>query len=416
MRIGPTLPPAAAPLGWRDLVGAVAGLCAPTRTVLARAEEIREYFRVRHVSLVSSGTAALTLALRALNELSSRSDVVIPAYTCYSVPAAVLDAGLRPVLCDIGPTTFDFNPELLERCLTDNTLCVVAHHLFGIPADIDRLHRVCRSRGIFVIEDAAQAMGVRAGGRYLGTIGDVGLFSLGRGKNITSGSGGIIVTSDDRIAQVLDSQYRVLGSPSRVHDLRKLAELAFMALFVRPSLYWVPASLPFLHLGETVFPTHVPRRRLSGVEAGVLHQWQRRLEGSNRVRSDNGADLQRRLAASRRHGTSHAYLRLPVFAATPGDRRRLYEASQRSGLGMSLGYPAPLNELPQLKAWMDERRFPCATTVAGRLLTVPTHHFVSARYKAAIARYLASAASSVVLALSNLDLHQTTSFEPVHHG
>jgi dTDP-4-amino-4,6-dideoxygalactose transaminase len=120
---------------------------------------------------------------------------VIPAYTCFSVPAAVLKAGLRPVLCDINPSTFDFDHALLERTLNGNTLCVVAHHLFGIPSNIERVRALSRARGIFVVEDAAQAMGVESHGRSLGTLGDVGLFSLGRGKAITCGSGGIIVTN-----------------------------------------------------------------------------------------------------------------------------------------------------------------------------------------------------------------------------
>src|SRR5687767_5410319 len=106
MRIGRTLPPAAAPLGLADLWHAVAGAVGPTRTLSALRQEIGRHFGVRHVFLVSSGTAALTLALKALKSASRRTGVVIPAYTCFSVPAAVSQAGLRPVLCDIDPRTF----------------------------------------------------------------------------------------------------------------------------------------------------------------------------------------------------------------------------------------------------------------------------------------------------------------------
>ena len=74
-------------------------------------------------------------------------------------------------------------------------------HLFGIPSDVDRTRRICEEKGIFLVEDAAQAMGVEHGGRKLGTLGDVGFFSLGRGKNISCGSGGIILTSSADIAE-----------------------------------------------------------------------------------------------------------------------------------------------------------------------------------------------------------------------
>src|SRR5436309_1199496 len=159
MRIGRTLPPAAAPLGWIDLWHGAAGALSPATSRRRVEEQIRRRFGVRHVFLVSSGTAALTLSLKALRSLSGRTEVVIPAYTCYSVAAAVEKAGLRPVLCDIDPSTFDFDHALLERTLGANTLCVIAHHLFGVPSDIERIRAVCSARGIFVVEDAAQAMG-----------------------------------------------------------------------------------------------------------------------------------------------------------------------------------------------------------------------------------------------------------------
>src|SRR5262249_13192015 len=121
MRIRRTLPPAAAPLGWRDLLNGIAGMSDPARAMRAREGELRRHFGVRHVFLVSSGKAALTLALTALRSRSTRTDVVIPAYTCVSVPAAVLKAGLRPVLCDVDPATFDFDEHLLEQLIGPTT-------------------------------------------------------------------------------------------------------------------------------------------------------------------------------------------------------------------------------------------------------------------------------------------------------
>src|SRR5688572_1426276 len=111
--IGRTISPAAAPLGWRDLCGGAVGMVLPERSIHAFEEDIRRHFGVRHVCLLSSGTAALAVTLTALKALSSRTEVVIPAYTCFSVPAAVLKAGLQPVLCDIDPSTFDFDRALL---------------------------------------------------------------------------------------------------------------------------------------------------------------------------------------------------------------------------------------------------------------------------------------------------------------
>ena len=413
MRIGRTVPPTAAPLGWRDFRHAVAGMWSPARAVRAREQEIRQHFAVRHVALVSSGTAALTIALMALRELSSRTAVVIPAFTCYSVPAAVMKAGLRPVLCDIDPFTFDFDHACLERMLTDETVCVIAQHLFGIPSNIEHLRAMCRSRGIFVVEDAAQAMGVRADEGDTGTLGDVGVFSLGRGKNITCGSGGIILTQHDRIAAAIDGQYRRLRCPSRTDMLKELVRLIAMAVFIRPSLYWIPAALPFLRLGETFFPETIPLRRLGGMKAGLLHHWRRRLRRSNRIRARNAADLSWRLSLNPPRGPSHPYLRLPLLASTPGDQKRICDASRRLGLGMSAAYPSSIDQLRQLRGFLDDRRFPCARKAAESLLTIPTHQWLSEKDKRAITRCLASRMRTA----SPTDVGRGGSLlEVAHHG
>lgn len=120
--------------------------------------------------------------------------MVIPAYTCFSVPSAVVKAGLDVALCDLDASTFDFDYRLLEAAVNEKTLCVIPSHLFGIPSEMDRVNAICREKGVYVVEDAAQAMRGPTKGK-LGTLGDVGFFSLGRGKNITCGSGGIIVTN-----------------------------------------------------------------------------------------------------------------------------------------------------------------------------------------------------------------------------
>src|SRR5689334_23141606 len=99
MRIGRALPPAAAPLGWQDVRHAMSALIRPAVALRTVEQEFRDALGVRHIFLVSSGTAALVLVLKALAEGSTRRQVIIPAYSCYSVPAAVMAAGLQPVLC-----------------------------------------------------------------------------------------------------------------------------------------------------------------------------------------------------------------------------------------------------------------------------------------------------------------------------
>jgi len=384
-KIQRTVPPAAAPLRGADLWHGVAGIVSSARSLRAREDEIRRHFGVRHAFLVSSGTAALTLALTALKSRSPRTDVVIPAYTCFSVAAAVVTAGLRPVLVDIDPTTFDFDHALLARAVTPATLAVVSHHLFGIPSDVERLRALCHERGVAVVEDAAQAMGAEHDGRPLGTLGDVGIFSLGRGKNITCGAGGIIVTSDHRIAASIARYYRRLPAASAADMLKELARLVFMTVFIRPRLYWLPTALPFLRLGQTVYPRDIAIRRLSGMQAGLLRGWRSRLAQSNHARSETAIDLSRRLRLPLPHGP-RPYLRLPLLAATAAERDRMVTRSHERGLGLSVAYPTPINEIPDLRAIFNGARFPSARRVADSLLTLPTHHWLSEADKRAIVR------------------------------
>src|SRR5687768_1023382 len=323
MRIGRTIPPSAAPLGVAELAHGLAAICTPRRAVERREAELREYFGVSDVFLVSSGTAALTLTLLALKSLSARNEVIVPAYTCFSVPAAVLKAGLRPVPCDIDPSNFDYDHGLLERALKSTTLCVIAHHLFGVPSNVEKIRELCGARGVFVIEDAAQAMGINVDGRHLGTFGDAGIFSLGRGKHLTCGSGGIVVTSSREVASALAARYAELGRTSVGQSVKDFLTVALMTLFIRPRLYWLPASLPFLRLGETVYPKNIVMTRLSAMKAGFLHNWQARLARANAIRARAAAYFCERIPVT--NGGTHvpAYLRLPILMKNRNEQERV---------------------------------------------------------------------------------------------
>jgi dTDP-4-amino-4,6-dideoxygalactose transaminase len=395
MKIGRVLPPTAAPLGLTDLCHGLAAMLTPTRALARLEHEVRQHFGVEHVFLVSSGTAALTMTFIALRATSSRREVVIPAYTCPSIPAAVLKAGLEPKLCDVDPRTFDFDRAQLESALNDETLAVVAHDLFGIQADIDLVRAMCQARGIIIVEDAAQALGMEYNGRKLGTAGDIGIFSLGRGKTITCGSGGIVVTNSKAISRALAEQVERLRTPTFVHCLVELVHLLVMATFIRPGLYWMPAAVPWLRLGETTFPRRIVVARLSGMKAGLLRGWQRRVQQINRVRSSTSAYFTRELGLTPPAGPEHAYLRLPIRVATGPQKAGLHSQSQKRGLGLSLAYPVPLNEIPELRNRFSGQHFPSARRVADTLLTLPTHHWLSARDKKAIVECVAKASSPV---------------------
>jgi len=382
MKIRRTIPPAAAPISARALLQGLTGLF-PGRTNEEKLEqELKEYFGVRHLFLVSSGKAAFALILDALRSLApGKRKVLIPAYTCFSVPSAIVKAGLEVSLSDVDQDTFDFDRSQLPRAIRRDTLCVVPTNLLGIPADLKRIRTLCRKKGVFLVEDAAQAMGGSYEGKLLGTIGDVGFFSLGRGKNITCGSGGIIVTNDDRIGAALRQRYAAIEQPRFFESVAAFLKALALALFIHPSQYWFPAGLPFLKLGETVFDPLFPVKRLSGMQAGLLQGWQQRLEESNRIRRANAEYFCHELGWELSKRYPVPFLRLPIIVASSTTRNTLRTLSWEQGLGLGRLYPTAIADIPELASCIGQEAFPGARTLAAGIVTVPTHQLLTPKDK-----------------------------------
>ncbi|MBC7837933.1 MAG: DegT/DnrJ/EryC1/StrS family aminotransferase [Nitrospiraceae bacterium] len=390
-----TLSPTAAPISFWDLIGAARGLWGGDKHRARLVEELKEKFSAREVFLVSSGKAALTVILKALAASSGRRRVIVPAYTCFSVPSAIVRAGLDVVLCDVEPDTLDFNFAELEGLINEEVLCVVPTHLFGRPADVDRVKRLCEGTGVVVVEDAAQAMGGQSGGRLLGTLGDVAFFSLGRGKNLTCGTGGVILARSLPVVEAIKVEYATLPEAPRGEVARNWLEMVIMRLFIHPLLYWLPAGLPFLRLGETTFDTDYPLYRMDEVRVHQLRGWERRLALANQERAAragwliDGLDLPRR-GIKPITGKESIYLRLPVMVRDREMKETVCRQSREVGAGMSPSYPATIQEIPELAGRLVSRKYAGAQEVVDRLVTLPTHQFVTEVDRLKIGRILGS--------------------------
>jgi perosamine synthetase len=152
-----------------------------------------------HAVAVSSGTAALDIVLRAAR--ARGRDVVVPANTFYATAASVLQAGGRPVFADVDPATFALSPGTLAAALTPDTVAAVVVHIGGlITPHIDELRSLCEQRGVALVEDAAHAHGSAFGRRFAGSFGVAGAFSFYPTKVVTSGEGGMVLTSSPGLA------------------------------------------------------------------------------------------------------------------------------------------------------------------------------------------------------------------------
>jgi len=163
-------------------------------------EQIERTFNVRHALLTTSCTDALELAMMCL-EIGPRDEVICPSFTFPSTANAIVREGARPVFADIDERTLNINPADVERKITPRTRAILPVHYAGVACRMDELLQIARDRGLAVVEDAAQGLGARYRGKYLGTIGDIGCYSFHGTKNVTCGEGGAFLTNDDARAK-----------------------------------------------------------------------------------------------------------------------------------------------------------------------------------------------------------------------
>jgi dTDP-3-amino-3,4,6-trideoxy-alpha-D-glucose transaminase len=273
-----------------------------------------EFCGTEHAIGVSSGTAALEIALRALG-IGPGDEVIVPTYSFIATAEAVSTVGATPIIVDVEEDTALLTAEIVERALTPNTRCVIPVHLFGRPVDMDPLLELCRARGIAVIEDACQAHGAIYRGQPVGSFGDAGCFSFYPTKNLGGwGDGGALVTRDDAVAE----QVRLLRSHGESPR----------------------------HHHQLATGTH----RLDTLQAAILEVKLRHLPDWNQRRRDAAARLSEGLAATSvvcptpaAAGSDHVY---HLFVVRSGERDALRDHLDASGVASAVHYPTPIHLQP----------------------------------------------------------------------
>ena len=171
-------------------------------------EEFAAYCDAKYCVGVANGLDALFLILKAM-DIGEGDEVIVPSNTFIATALAVSYTGATPVFVEPELKSYNMDPARLEAAITDQTKAVIAVHLQGRPADMDRILQIAGKYGLKVMEDAAQAHGVRYKGKRVGTFGDAAGFSFYPGKNLGAlGDGGAVVTNDPKLAD----QVRALGN------------------------------------------------------------------------------------------------------------------------------------------------------------------------------------------------------------
>jgi CDP-6-deoxy-D-xylo-4-hexulose-3-dehydrase len=277
--------------------------------------------------MCNSGTGALQLALQALKERYGWDDgaeVIVPAMTFVATVNVVLYNGLSPVLVDIDPATFNMDPAACEAAVTERTVAVIPVHLFGQPADMTSIMRIAADRGLRVIEDSCETVGVRHAGRMVGSFGDIGCFSTYMAHLVTTGVGGLALTDDDENITRFRSLMNHGRNPRylRIDDDQGLSDDGLLEV--------VFSRYDFVSLGQSYRATEMEAALGIGQLERLPSSLTRRREIAGRLTAAlDHPDLQLPQVAP---GNEHAFMMYPIVCLRPGLRDRLVIALERAGV------------------------------------------------------------------------------------
>ncbi|HKX53437.1 MAG TPA: DegT/DnrJ/EryC1/StrS family aminotransferase [Nitrosospira sp.] len=302
--------------------------------------ELAEYIGAAEVICVNSGTDALLLSLKALG-IGAGDEVIVPAFTFFATAEAVSLAGARPCFADCAPGQYNIDVKGVREALTPRTKAVIAVHLFGQPVDLAPLQEFCTSHDLWLIEDAAQAIGARYHGRVVGSFGITGAFSFYPTKNLGAyGDGGAIACSDPDLA----TRLRRIRNHGR-QDRYQHSEIGFNSRLDELQAAILRVKLPYLDGWNT------QRRQLAALYQQALKNtecnWSAVLEGTAPVHHQ--------------------------FVVTHPQRDALQLFLAEHNISTAVFYPIPCHLQPAFAQSYSGISLPQAERLAQRVLALPIY-------------------------------------------
>jgi dTDP-4-amino-4,6-dideoxygalactose transaminase len=375
--------PALSPVSPRALWRASgASLRDPAGAVRSLEDALAVGFDARRVLITASGTDALRMAIETTMRAAGdpTRPVALPAFSCFDLVTAAVGAGVDMVFYDVDPISLAPDMESLAGALEARPLAVVIANLFAFPVDWDAVRAVCDASGAALVEDAAQGLGSAWDAGRSGTFGDLSVLSFGRGKGWTGGSGGALLARrpGDGFADPRPAVDRAPGTSARL-----VAALGAQWLLGRPSLYWLPASVPWLALGETRYKEPSDPGRPPAFAAALAREMEdrsvREVE-ARRACAERWRDIVTDAApeglarpCDPLEGGVAGYLRFPVLLDGGEGAERVAHRAGR--YGVVRGYPVALDELEASRGrtLLAGRPMPGARRLSRDLVTLPCH-------------------------------------------
>lgn len=380
-------PPTGCKIHAKDLVHAFTSLDGGKIDSVNLSKLLVHYFCANGVYGFSYGRGAMVFLLRAIFNISkptNRRFVVIPSFTCYSVVSSIIKAGLDVLVCDIDESTLSYDLRQLRQIDFNTVLAIVTSNLFGLPNDLHNLETIAKENNVYLIDDAAQSLGAEFEGRVVGSFGDAGIISFDKGKNVTSINGGFVLSRNGLLDDYLRETYKEEKYPGFFKKVSNYSKAVAYYVFLRPSLYGIPLSLPFLGLGKTVYDEGYKVERFDDRLASIALPQMIQLKDTTQARVQKAAIYKRDIELSNTiigvkelPKSRPAYLRFPIRITDPETRQRFL--SKARVLGISTSYPASVASLKGLGARLKlhNGQYPSGQRIASQLVTLPTHHLIT---------------------------------------
>lgn len=224
-----------------------------------------KYFNTKQVYLFSSARGALTAFLSA-NNIGKGDTVLLSSFTCLAVPTSVLACGALPIYADINTKTLNMDFSSIKRNIQENTKAIVIQHTMGITADdIEKVIQYAKEKNLLVIEDCALSIGSKKGNKKVGTYADAAIYSLELSKTISTGWGGILVNSNEKLSEKVEDFYAKLNYESLTTRFRKVLQIFLTGLFYSKYLYFFGKYIIAAFYRINLFKTSTPAVEYSGV-------------------------------------------------------------------------------------------------------------------------------------------------------
>ncbi len=320
------------------------GMLAAGERVAQFEQKFADYCSTTHAIAINNGTAALHAALLAI-DIGLGDEVIVPSFSFIATATSVSMCGARPVFADVDEQTFNIDPARIEEKITEKTRAVIGVHLFGQPFDVDAVKKICDTRNLKLIEDAAQAHGALYNGAKVGGLSNLGCFSFYATKNMITGEGGMVTTNDralaDRVRLIVNHGQKEkylhtrLGYNYRMTDMAaaiglvQLRKLDKFNLRRRKNAEYYNANLSVKGL--------ITPKVMQGTSP-VYHQYVVRLTEEFPMKRDEFMD----------------YLKL-------------------KGIGSAVHYPIPIHHQPLYNTETGPDPCPVSTRLSSSVLSLPVH-------------------------------------------